>query len=105
LITWYGFEGALRRFEIGLGGVPEDDSVLRFQSLPADAANIELEGPFPGGTLYASVVAYNDFGESVMAAASVEIDTSPPISSSSRVAEVITSDISPYLTTASDEFD
>ena len=106
LITWYGFEGALRRFEIGLGGAPGDDSVMRFQSLPADAANMEFEGPFPGGTLYASVVAYDDFEESVMAAASVKIDTSPPISSSSRVAEVITSENSPLLlTTVSDDFD
>jgi len=106
LITWNGFEGALRRFEIGLGGAPGDDSVLRFQSLPADAGNIEFEGPFPGGTLYASVVAYDDFGESVMATASVKIDTSPPISSSSRVAEVITSENSPLLlTTVSDDFD
>ncbi len=71
-------KGALFLFDVGLGGSPGVDDVITFRSFPVNASSASLKGPFRIGTLYVTVLAWSDAGESVAASAVIEVDTSPP---------------------------
>jgi hypothetical protein len=78
LVKWQGFKGALFLFDVGIGGSPGVDDVITFRSFPANASSALLKGPFRIGTLYVTVLAWSDAGESVAASAVMKVDTSPP---------------------------
>jgi len=78
VVSWFGFRGAVSRFELGLGGSVGDDNVVPFQSFPAEATNVSLQGPFPDGTLHVTLRAWNALDGSVTVQSLVRIDSSPP---------------------------